>query len=268
MAIPVAENWFEAQSMADGVTLIYEPHVVPLLRCNIWHVRGRDRDLMIDSGTGLASLTDFAREVLDKPVTAIATHVHLDHVGGHHEFAECLVHPLEAEGLRNPPSALNLIDEGFDAGDLATLLLPPMPDYQPEGAMVTALPHAGFALQSYRLRPARGIGFVEEGDLLDLGDRSFEVLHLPGHSPGGIALWEAASATLFSGDTLYDGPLIDTLDHSDLGDYRHSLERLLRLPVATVHAGHDPSFGKERLHALIHEQFRQWDLLDRTAVGS
>ncbi len=133
--------------------------------------------------------------------------------------------------------------------------------------MVTALPHAGFDLKSYRLRPAQGIGFVGEGDILDLGDRSFEVLHLPGHSPGGIGLWEAKTG-LFSGDTIYDGPLIDSLDHSDIGQYRLSLGRLTRLPVETVHAGHDPSFGPERLRALVAAQLAHWEEQERSDRSS
>ena len=100
----VADRWFETQRIDDDITLIFEPHVVPLLRCNIWHVRGRDRDLVIDTGLGVASLYDFAKDFLDKPVTAIATHVHLDHIGSHHEFENCLCHSLEADGLRNPRS--------------------------------------------------------------------------------------------------------------------------------------------------------------------
>ena len=58
--------------MDDDITLIFEPHVVPFLRCNIWHVRGRDRDLVIDTGLGVASLSEFAKDILDRPVTAVA----------------------------------------------------------------------------------------------------------------------------------------------------------------------------------------------------
>ena len=47
--------------------------------------------------------------------------------------------------------------------------------------------------------------------LRHLGDRHFEVLHLPGHSPGSIGLWERRTGILFSGDALYDGPLLDEL---------------------------------------------------------
>ena len=93
---------------------------------------------------------------------------------------------------------------------------------------------------------------VDEGDVIDLGDRvSSQVLHLPGHSPGSIGLWEATTGTLFSGDALYDGPLLDLLPGSDLDDYRATMERLATLPVTVVHGGHDPSFGRDRMHKLI-----------------
>lgn len=259
MTIPIAESWFEKARIDDDVTLIYEPHVVPFLRCNIWHISGRDRDLMIDTGTGLASLATFARDILGQRVSAAATHVHLDHVGCHHEFGECLVHPLEAEGLRNPNKEMNLADSGFAPADLATLYLPSIDDPEISGSMVTALPCKGFDLSSYQLRPASGIRCIGEGDVVDLGNRAFEVLHLPGHSPGSLGLWEAKTGTLFSGDAIYDGPLIDDLHHSDRTHYKRTLERLRSMPINVVHAGHDPSFGRERLHQLIDQQMRQWD---------
>ena len=83
--------------------------------------------------------------------------------------------------------------------------------------------------------------------MVDIGNRRFEVLHLPGHSPGSMGLWEASTGTLFSGDALYDGPLLDELDHSDIPAYVRTMKRLRELPVSVVHAGHDPSFGRARL---------------------
>jgi len=76
------------------------------------------------------------------------------------------------------------------------------------------------------------------------------VLHLPGHSPGSIGLWEAATGTLFSGDAIYDGPLLDDLPDSDIAVYCRTMERLLRLPARVVHGGHDPSFDGDRLRSL------------------
>jgi len=79
------------------------------------------------------------------------------------------------------------------------------------------------------------------------------VVHTPGHSPGGIALWERKTGILLSGDIIYDGPLIDDAYHSDLGDYETSLRRLAKLPVDTVHGGHFPSFARRRLGEVINE---------------
>ena len=86
--------------------------------------------------------------------------------------------------------------------------------------------------------------------MIDLGDRAFEVLHLPGHSPGSIGLWDPWTGTLFSGDAIYDGPLLDELADSDIDQYCVTMERLRALPVTVVHAGHDPSFGRDRLRQL------------------
>ena len=88
---------------------------------------------------------------------------------------------------------------------------------------------------------------LDDGDVVDIGDRAFEVLHLPGHSPGSIGLWEAATGILFSGDAVYDGPLLDELDGSDIDDYVATMYRLRELPVTVVHGGHEPSFGHDRL---------------------
>ena len=82
------------------------------------------------------------------------------------------------------------------------------------------------------------------------------MLHLPGHSPGSIGLWEEATGVLFSGDAVYDGPLLDTIPGADVARYIETMERLLELPVSVVHAGHDPSFGRERLRELAGDYLR------------
>src|SRR5215468_3942896 len=99
--LKVATSWFERRTMGEGVTWIWEPHVTPFIRCNIWHVRGRDRDLIIDTGSGLCPLKPSLAELIGKPVTAVATHIHYDHVGGLHEFDQRMMHRIEAP-LMNP----------------------------------------------------------------------------------------------------------------------------------------------------------------------
>jgi glyoxylase-like metal-dependent hydrolase (beta-lactamase superfamily II) len=56
-----------------------------------------------------------------------------------------------------------------------------------------------------------------------------------------------ATGTLFSGDAIYDGPLLDDLPDSDVAAYLSTMRRLRELPVRVVHGGHDPSFGRDRM---------------------
>ena len=235
MNLQVADQWFRTQRYSDDVTLIWEPYVSEGIRCNIWHVRGRDRDLLIDSGMGLVSLRDHVAEVSEHSLLCVATHSHFDHVGGHYEFASRLMHAAEAEILRAPDRHNTVIEEYVTA------------------AIFEAQPFANFDPGAYTIRPAPPTQLVDDGDIIDLGDRHFRVMHLPGHSPGSIALWEGTTRTLFSGDVIYDGPLYDHLYHSDTEDYVTSVKRLKTLPVETVHGGHHASFGRERYLKLIDQ---------------
>jgi glyoxylase-like metal-dependent hydrolase (beta-lactamase superfamily II) len=237
MQIATSASWYETQSLPDGVTHIWEPHIKPFYRCNIWHVRGRERDLLVDSGMGVVSLRQQVALLAERPVLAVASHTHFDHIGSHHEFAERAVHAAEADILACPRRECTLADIYVrDAAD---------------GKFFAMLPPPPYRSDSYEVTPAPATRLLRDGDVIDLGDRHFQVIHLPGHSPGGIALWEAASGVLFSGDTVYDGPLIDDAYHSNVDDYLHSMTRLRQLPVRVVHGGHFPSFGQDRYIELI-----------------
>ena len=243
--LQVAESWYRSKRLDDDLTLIWEPHVDPLLRCNIWHVRGRDKDLLIDTGLGLAPLRPAIAELIDKPLAAVATHIHLDHVGAMHEFDERLIHELEADDLADYRDEVSLIVGDYGPAVEAYFLA--RDDLDKTSLLIDALPHAGWSHDDFTIRSAAPTTRLQAGEMLDLGDRRFEVLHLPGHSPGSIGLWEQATGTLFSGDAIYDGPLLDELADSDIPDYVETMKRLRGLPVNVVHGGHDASFGRARM---------------------
>jgi glyoxylase-like metal-dependent hydrolase (beta-lactamase superfamily II) len=245
--MPIGERWFTRQPMDDAITLLAEQFTDPLIRCNIWHVQGRHQDLVIDTGLGIVSLRQELSEMTDRPVVAVATHGHFDHIGGLYEFDERVGHAADLP----PDRALTtspLVAAGYSQQlqDVFTAAGYPIAD-----PLLHALPSDGFDPAAFRQRPMTLTRLVGEGDVIDLGDRAFEVLHLPGHSPGSIALWDAGRGVLFSGDTVYDGGLLDTLPGSDISRYIESMERLRALPVSVVHGGHEPSFGRSRLLELI-----------------
>ena len=230
----VADQWYETIRFADDVTLIRELHVAEWLRCNIWHVRGRDRDLIVDTGFGLRPLAEAVSRLAERPVVAIATHSHFDHSGGLHQFAHRMCHHAEASILTAPTRDETLVSAGFVRAET-----------------FSAAPYEGFDWRDYEVKPAAPTALLDEGDVIDLGDRVFRVLHLPGHSPGSIGLWEEATGTLFSGDAIYNGEMIDTIWHSDPEIYLATMERLRSIPAETVHGGHFRSFGREKMLEII-----------------
>ncbi len=194
-----------------------------------------EMNVLVDSGLGAVSLVAQFPWLQARAVLAIASHTHFDHIGNHHEFGARACHRLEAPILAQPTR------EATVATQYARL------------AMFARLPPGGFDESAYEVRSAPATRLLEAGDVIDLGDRHLEVLHVPGHSPGSVALFERDTGVLFSGDAIYDGPLIDDAYHSNRDDYLETLARLRELPVSVVHGGHFPSFGRERLHQLIDE---------------
>jgi glyoxylase-like metal-dependent hydrolase (beta-lactamase superfamily II) len=250
MDLPLAERWFRTESVAPGLTLLVEQHLDPFFESNVWHVRGRDRDLVVDTGNGIGDLRGELAPLTDRrDVIAIATHEHFDHIGGLHAFDERWCHPADADGIRQP-AALALVREDFRPG---------LEDeirwfgYEPPDVVVTAVPAPDFDLRGWRTPAAEPTRLIEEGDVLDLGDRTFQVLHVPGHTAGSIALWDEGSGLLFTGDT---AALDDPLSVEDDPAFLRSLSRLREVPVEVVCAGHSRPFGREELIALIDRELQ------------
>ena len=228
--------WYQSREVGAGVTLLWEPHVHPVARCNIWHVRGTERDLLIDSGAGLVPRSPALALDPARPLIAVATHGHFDHVGALHEFGDRRAHPAEADDYALMPESLTL----------AHL-------FRELDAPVDELPYAGWQIADYRVAPAAIGTRVGDGDRIDLGGRTLTVMHLPGHSPGSIGLFDERDGMLFSGDALYDGELIDNFDTSSVEHYRATMERLRALPIRIGHGGHGPSYDEARKQILIDD---------------
>lgn len=81
---------------------------------------------------------------------------------------------------------------------------------------------------------------LEGGETLSIDNFSFRIIHTPGHSPGGICLYEAEKKLLFSGDTLFSYGSIGRCDLPG-GDSRlliQSIEKVLKLDVEYLCPGH------------------------------
>lgn len=260
MPLPVADTWYQATRIDADTTLILEPHVHVLEQANLWLVEGRDRDMILDTGMGIVPLRPFLdtlRRDPVKPIVCVSSHTHIDHIGAVQEFETRLVHPAEAEQMARPSGLHSLFKRDMPERLLQTFL---NAGYPPIGEMlIEAMPHAGYDPETYRLQGAEPTGLLNEGDTVDLGDHLYEVWHLPGHSPGGIGLFERATGILFAADAIYDGPLIYDGPGMSVPAYRETFAKLRALPVTVVHGGHDPSFDRDRMLKIIDIYEARWD---------
>ena len=205
MRIVSRDRWFETRHFYNGISLIHGSPTCAFYRCNMACPGPRERDVL-GSGSGLVSL----REQLPftaRPLLAVASHTTSDHIAGHHEFAERLAHPAEGgdprrAGRRQHPGARLCRRRDVRGASGVPAVLRRIP-----GASSAGDPTDRRRRRARSRRP-RATGAAHAG-----------------HSPGGISLWEAATQTLFSGDIVYDGPLVEDAYHSNLDDYATSLAR-------------------------------------------
>jgi glyoxylase-like metal-dependent hydrolase (beta-lactamase superfamily II) len=114
-------------------------------------------------------------------------------------------------------------------------------------------------LADWTLTPAPLTGLLAEGDRIDLGSRTFTVLHLPGHSPGGIGLLDEHAGLLLAGDAVYDDDLLDDIPGASVPDYLATMTRLLTLDCRLVLAGHGAPFDQSRLRSIARTYIRSKD---------
>ncbi|MGD8515499.1 MAG: MBL fold metallo-hydrolase, partial [Anaerolineae bacterium] len=155
------------------------------------------------------------------PVTVVCSHPHYDHVGNHHRF--------ERVAMFDHPSLRERTKDGWFRPSLGQYLNLGRPHF-------------------------RVTEWWSAGQLLDLGDRTLEVVHVPGHSTASIALVDWQRGQLFLGDYLYN----DLLYVDDLDQYLQTSQRLL----AQTH-GNENLYGAHGPPAMHHERLVQLNTLLR-----
>src|SRR5579884_169328 len=230
--------WFEIEEPEPGVFTIVEPIVMSYL------VVGQDRALLLDTGMGVGDMRSVVADLTDRPLTVVNSHAHWDHIGGDRLFPEIAIHEAEAADLAR----------GIPNAALRRYLAP---ERLPKPTPPT------FDIATAEFPPVRATRLLQGGETYDLGGWSLEVIHAPGHSPGGIVLLDRARGVLFSTDVAYSGALYCQLDHSDLNVYRQTMARLAALApeLRTVYPCHD---GSPMSPALLP---RMRDALDAVAAG-
>ena len=215
----LSQGWFSVTRLEPGVTMIGEPLHAEDPKSFL--VEGTDRAVLIDTGIGVGHLGQLVRELTRRPVTVVTSHAHWDHVGGNRWFAD----------IRAPAGAQTAFKAGWDDERMQRALDPsqlsgPLP-------MGTDPAHAG-------IPPLTDLETVADGDTIDLGGRTLEVLAAPGHASELIVLLDRANGILFGTDAVYAAALYAQMPDSDLMVYLATLQRLSALvpELRVVYSSH------------------------------
>ena len=158
----------------------------------------------------------------------LLTHSHWDHIADVKQLKELYqipvyIHPLDAPNLQQPGS------DGLPCWVSIPAVQPDM--------------------------------FLEEGMQVPVGELSFQVLHTPGHSPGGVCFYEPTQHVLFSGDTLFQGTIGNlSFPTSQPSLMWSSLAKLAQLPLDTrVFPGHGPATTIQAESSWLHDAEKLFD---------
>ena len=207
--VEIADDWFEVYRVAPRVYAIYEPHQFQEVISYL--ILGDEGALLFDTGMGISSIRAVVAGLTDLPVTVLNSHTHMDHVGGNAEFERVLA--LDTEFTRARALGRRNADVRGEVH---------------ESALCRPLP-AGVTEDSYHTPAFEIDAFVGDGDTIDLGGRTLEILAVPGHTPDAIALLDRDAGFLWTGDSFYEGPIWLFAPETDLEAYGASIARLAEL---------------------------------------
>ena len=204
----VSDPWFEVYKVAPAVFAIYEPHQFE--ETISYLIVGDKRALLFDTGMGISDLKKVTTQLTGLPIAVLNSHTHDDHVGSNWQFdtiygMDTAFTRKNAQGSRDDAQAE--VGPGEICGDLP----------------------AGFDPKTYSTRPWKITSYVHDGDRIDLGGRSLEIIATPGHTPDSISLLDRANGLLFTGDTYYPAPIWLYRPETDLDAYASSVRRLAAL---------------------------------------
>lgn len=227
-------DWFTIDKIDTDTYIISEYRHWEETHCYL--LNGSERSLLIDTGLGICNISDIVAKLTDKPVTAVATHIHWDHIGGHKYYSDFYAHEAE----------LNWLNGGF-----------PQPLEAIKGYVVERcdLPNE-YDVNTYEFFQGMPTEVLHGGECIDIGGRRIEVMHTPGHSPGHMCFWEKKRGYLYTGDLIYKGTLTAWFPSTDPEAYLQSVEKVAKLPAKRVFPAHHSLDIQPEILIRVRDEFR------------
>lgn len=202
------DDWFELYEVAPGVTAIYEVHqwqeVISYL------IEGSTSAILFDSGNGISDIAAVVKSLTDKPVAVVNSHSHYDHVGGNYSFDK--IYGMSTEFTLSRQAGVPNHEIADEVSDMA---------------LCRELPK-GLTPDNHIGKPYKITHTIKNGSKIDLGNRTLEVIHVPGHTPDALVLIDREAGLMWTGDTFYPDDIWLYVPETNLDDYEKSLQKLVK----------------------------------------
>lgn len=228
---------FRHEFSRPKVIRIWEYYVKPCFRRNSWLILGSKWNVLIDTGCGMGNLAEYVEPWVKKPLTAIATNTHFDLSGGLADFPDTAMHSTAVGFLmqREVMAPSSLQEQKIQNADRYSVTLA-----------------RRFSDDTFNLRPTNIKRKLNDGDVIDIGSRHFQVIHIRGLSLGMIVLFEAERKELFCGDLLQQNSNSLLMAALNPQQYAQSLEQVASLNISTAFPAAGRPICGDHLRKKIH----------------
>jgi hydroxyacylglutathione hydrolase len=189
------DDYYVVGDLGAGAFAIGEPLYG---QCNFSYlVLGTQRALLFDTGPGVRDISAVVRALTSLPVEVLPSHLHFDHTGNLHRFADIALPDL-------PALRAQVHDGVFSLGLYQSL---------------------GF-VEGFERRPFRVGRWLAPGAQIDLGERRLILVSVPGHTPDSVVLLDRTANRVYAGDFIYPSDIYAFLPGANLSDYAASARRV------------------------------------------
>ncbi len=195
-------------------------------------VVGQKKALVIDTMNGYENVYDVVRTLTNLSLMVVNTHGHCDHIFGNVYFDEAYMN-LDDSGVAKEHMAFQYFDELCKERNLA------MPPFIP----------------------------IKDGDVIDLGGLTIDIISLPGHTPGGICLLLKEDRILFTGDSINRGLWMQLNESKMLKDFLNNLNNIMYVTKEADYILHGHAQGFDNISLITELRDGVADLIETNGEG-